>query len=235
MDLRLIIILVFLSLTSSQLLTSNWSITPYNESSAWQKRGLNITQGLCSMKLKQLYQNIEVMLYEDNQYNNYMFMTVYLNFSISKDFPYYEGKAHLQYMKNVEMFSLKQKKEASIANILFENNTLTIVQDNSTLSISYESQNINPYMYFFAIAHAFLKILLLVRIVSDYKRDNTKLSFSLVYTFIGWELQAHLLVIRVFEASDDPGDAFFGVFIGMLGWGFTLASIFFLPNSELRW
>ena len=39
-------------------------------------------------------------------------MTVYLNFSINKDFPYYNGTAHAQYIRNVKTITESQKRAA---------------------------------------------------------------------------------------------------------------------------
>jgi hypothetical protein len=77
----------------SQLLSSHWSIDS-NETSPWEQYGLIPREGLCSWAVKELSQNIELDLYHDYEYSSYLHVKVYLNYSINKAFPFYDGLAH---------------------------------------------------------------------------------------------------------------------------------------------
>lgn len=66
--------------------------------------------------------------------------------------------------------------------------------------------------------------------ISFFRRDNTKLSFAFVYVIIGFELQSHIFVMRLFEATPDQSMHTLGLMIGILGWGVTLSSLLYLPR-----
>jgi hypothetical protein len=119
--------------------------------------------------------------------------------------------------------------------VYFFNNTLEMTQNNSTLLIDVRAQPMSGYVFLIAVAHLLVKLALFGLMIDSFRRDSNKLSFSFVYVLIGWELQSHLLVIRLFEASNDAEMMGLGIMIGLIGWGAVLCSLFLLPRAIYPW
>lgn len=90
-------------------------------------------------------------------------------------------------------------------------------------------EDTSEWLAIIAMLHFAAKLILLGLMVQSFRQANNKLSLSFVYVVIGWELQAHLLVVRLFEAGKESMFGF-GIFFGMLGWGLTLVSLLVLPR-----
>lgn len=86
---------------------------------------------------------------------------------------------------------------------------------------------------FLSIGHLIIKAALFSAMIISYRRTNTNLSMAFLYVIIGWELQAHISVIKMFEATRNPDLVGLGVMIGLGGWLLTLASLIFLPRPLL--
>lgn len=78
------------------------------------------------------------------------------------------------------------------------NGTLAILQDNSNLLIQLVEEQTSDWLIVISIGHLIIKIGLLGLMIHSFRQANNKLSLSFAYVIIGWELQAHLIVIRVF-------------------------------------
>ena len=81
--------------------------------------------------------------------------------------------------------------------------------------------------------HLAAKVGLLLLMVTNFREANGKLSMAYVYVIIGWELQAHLTVIKMFEGDENVAE--FGILIGMAGWVATLSSLLVLPRPLVLW
>lgn len=49
-----------------------------------------------------------------------------------------------------------------------------------------------------AVIHLIVKLILLMMTIEYFKANNGLLSMAFVYVLIGWELQAHIHVIKIF-------------------------------------
>ncbi len=87
--------------------------------------------------------------------------------------------------------------------IYFSNHSISITQDNSTITVDFKEEKMSPLIVVISVAHLALKCALLFQMITAFRRDNTRLSFAFVYVIIGFELQAHIFVMKVFQASFD--------------------------------
>lgn len=90
------LLLLLVAATLSQRLTNRWAIQP-NQANVWQQYGLNMTSGFSTSALKNQNHNVEINLYQDDTYQTYLFVKVFLNYSINSDYPFYDGLAHIEY------------------------------------------------------------------------------------------------------------------------------------------
>lgn len=56
----------------------------------------------------------------------------------------------------------------------------------------------NPSILLLAVIHLVVKLILLMMTIEYFKANNGLLSMAFVYVLIGWELQAHIHVIKIF-------------------------------------
>jgi hypothetical protein len=108
------------------------------------------------------------------------------------------------------------------------NGTLRVSQGNGTLWVQLGEDRASPWLSVIAIVHTFTKLALLASMVRCYRAVTNRISLSLVYAVVGFELQANTAVISIFQAApEDVGWA--GIMLGFLGWGLTLCVLFALP------
>lgn len=131
---ELLFFLLVLSIRS-QLLKTQWFLES-NETTLYEQAGLRVREGHCSWAMVDQYQNIELDLYEDDNYQRKMTVKVFLNYSINKAYPTYDGLAHMEFQ-----YFEEDRKHQRIKNfdlmpyIYLFNNTLEVSYQNSTLYV----------------------------------------------------------------------------------------------------
>jgi hypothetical protein len=86
--------LLLAAAANAQLLASTWSIQA-NDTSVWEEYGLTVREGLCNWVLRDSSQNVVLELYQDSEYQSSLRIKIYLNYSINKAYPFYDGLAHV--------------------------------------------------------------------------------------------------------------------------------------------
>jgi hypothetical protein len=137
--------------------------------------------------LREQAHNIEVSLFEDSSYNSYLQMTLFLNFSVNKVYPFYDGIAHAKYH-----FYSKDEHHAEVKGfdimpyVYLFNNTLTVTQGNATLFVDMKEEGVSEWLAIIALLHLPAKLILLAFMIHFFRQANNKLSLSFVYVIIGW-------------------------------------------------
>ncbi len=114
------------------------------------------------------------------------------------------------------------------------NGSLMVSQGNGTLWVQLGEDKASAWLLTVAILHLGVKMGLLFGMVQGYRAVANKISLSLVYVVVGWELQAHSTVISLFQAAQDEVSGM-GMFLGFMGWGLTLLVLFVLPQPFFPW
>jgi hypothetical protein len=170
-----------------------------NGSSVWEGYGLARRWGACSWSLRDQSHNIEVNLFEDAAYSRYLRVTVFLNYSVNRAYPFYDGIAHAEYQLHAKDQYFPEVKDFDIMpKIYLFNGTLEISEGGDVLMVELSEEEVSEWLLAISMAHLTVKLLLLGAMVRTFREVNNKLSFALVYVIIGWELQAHLTVIKIF-------------------------------------
>lgn len=128
-----------------------------------------------------------------------------------------------EYQSEIKDFSLQPF-------IHLYNGTLNIIQDNFTLEIEMVKEEISLWLFPLSGLHLCLKGVLFFMMIDKFHRDNKWISMTYIYIAIGMELQANILIVKLFESSDPSPVNIFGITFGMVGWFGVLASLFFLPR-----
>lgn len=132
---RIAFFLLLIICISCQILKNKWEISTIQKS-RWQQLGLNQTKGICEWFLHDLSQIYDIYLYTDDKYQNYLELSIYLNYSINKVYPFYDGLAHAEYLMHQNGKTHQKVVDPNVMPyVKIFNKTITVVEGNSTLSV----------------------------------------------------------------------------------------------------
>ena len=186
---KIAVFLLLIACIFSQILKNKWEIRT-TQKSHWEQLGLNQTKGICEWFLHDLSQIYDIYLYTDDKYQNYLAISIYLNYSINKVYPFYDGLAHAQYLMHQKGKTHQKVIDQNLMPyVKIFNKTITLMEGNSTLSVFLHEQTSYTGITVISVLHFLVKFLIFSKMILNARNDGgMHLSLSFLYILLGVEL-----------------------------------------------